>query len=165
MKKMLFYAVALLFGLFSGLWAFSSSFREKVGALGGVGDTLISADCNQVQVVKCGAVVLHAEHNVDIVVRAADYLVAVGGNTRVFMEIARIAADASDECPLLSEVLDLAVMKQSESMRVLALAKSACNLQTEEQIFAWRREYEALVATAEYSSVDAGLASRKRGER
>ena len=161
-KKAVLSAVTILVVLFVGLWSLSSSFRGKVTALGDVGGTLVSADCNYVPVVQCGAVVLKAEHNVDVITQAADYLVAVGGNTQVFMEIAKVAANAEAECPRLDKVLDLAVMKQSESVRVLALARSACGVQTEEQVAQWESEYEALVATAEYASVEAGLASRRR---
>ena len=162
MKEFLLYAsVVAVIGL-AGLWAFSSSFRTKGRALSDVGGTLVSADCNYGPVVDCGGVVLRAKHNLNVVTRAADYLVAVGGNTKVFMEIARIAADAEAECPRLNEVLDLAVMKRSESMHVLALARSACRLQTEEQIAQWQRVYDELAASAEYTSVEAGLESRKR---
>ena len=161
-KKSVLTAAVVLLVVFIGLWTFSSSFRAKGRALGDVGGTLVSADCNYVPVVKCGGVVLKAQYNIDVIARAAEYLVAVGGNTQVFMEIARIAADTDSECPRLDEVLDLAVMKHSESVRVLALAKSACLLQTEEQVAGWQHEFDALAASAEYASVEAGLSSRER---
>ena len=162
MQRILLTVTVLLLLLLAVMWAFNATFRDRADALGDVGKTLVSADCNQVPVVRCGAELFKAEHNIDIVTRAADYLVAVGGNTSVFLEIARIAAEADDECPRLNDVLDLAVMKQSESMRVLALAGSACSLRTQEQVAAWNREYEYLAASAEYASVEEGLARRTR---
>lgn len=137
----------------------SPTVRTRANALRAVGWTLVTAHRNHAPVAGCAGLVIGANHNVSVITRAADYIVAVGSNTSVFIEIADIAANADRECPRLGEVLELGVRKQSESGRILALARSACRVETAEEVAAWQREFDAVAATAEYPSVEAALSA------
>jgi hypothetical protein len=160
MKKIALITLLALVIMAGCLWVLSPGFQAKVRALDDVGKTLATSDCNQLPVVECGGRVFEAKHNIELIGRTADYMVAVGGNTKVFLEIAEIAAAAGDECPRLARVLDLAVVKRSESARVVALARTACELRSEDQLAAWRQEFDRLWSTAEYTSVEEGLTAR-----
>lgn len=161
MKRIVWFIAAFFAVLLVLLAVSSPRFGEKYGALGSVGQTLLGADYNQVPIVQCGGILITARHNISVVTRAAEYISILGSNTGVFLEIAQIAAEADSECARLADVLDLAVMRSSESMITIALAKNACRLETPEQQAAWQQLYDSMLAGAEYPSVEAALADRR----
>ena len=163
MKKAARIGIGALVLLFVGSIVFSSLIRQKIGGITSVGRTLIDADSNYISVVEFSPFVVRARHNIPLITRAADYSVAVGANTQVFLTIARIASEADCECERLDSVLDLAVVKRSETNRILGLAMSACGLETPEQIEAWQKAYNEVLETAEYSSVEEALAEASDG--
>lgn len=160
MKKLGWFTAFLLV-LFLVLLGFSTpEFGEKYGALGSVGHTLLDARRDQGHILQVGGALVGARHNLDVVTRAARYISEIGSNTRVFRGIAEVAAEADEECERLDAVLDLAVMRTSESMTILALARSACNLETPEQEAQWQAVYDAMLADAEYPTLEAALAAQ-----
>jgi len=78
------------------------------------------------QVVRCGVLAIRAEHNLDVIQRAAHYVAVLGMHTGAFVHVAEVAARAESECPRLEDILDLAVMRTSETVWVLDLADRAC---------------------------------------
>lgn len=161
MKNVILSALGVLLS-FVILWTIiDSDVRDRLGALGSVGRTLVNADQAQLPLIECGGMALRADHNRAVITRAADMIIAVGSNTGVFMRIAEYAAEADHECPLLDEVLDLAVCKTSESDYVLALAEAACRVETAEQEAVWRAHFDEIAATAEYPDVETALAARE----
>ncbi len=133
----------------------------KRGALGDVGKTLISADYHHFLVIKNGGRVIKAKHNIPVITRATEYIGSIGSNTGVYRRFVSIAAEADHECAQLEAALDLAIMRTSNSGSVLALAESACLVETSEQEEAWQRAYEKLLAGAEYKSVEEALVALK----
>jgi hypothetical protein len=99
-----------------------------------------------------------ARYNIEVIARATDYIATIGSNTQVFRDIVRVASTADHECPLLGEALDLAVRKQSESPKIVALAKAACDVKNAEQEAAWRQDLAWLERSADFSSVESALA-------
>ncbi len=157
MKNTTIYIIVAISTLMVVFIISSPQFKRKAGALGSVGQTLINADCNYIPVVECGGIAMQAEFNLQVITQAAEYLEAVGGNTQVFLTIARIASETQEECPRLASLLDLAVMKTSESMTIIALAESACRIETPEHEEAWQSVYHTMLESAEYSSVAEAL--------
>ena len=130
----------------------------KREALGEVGKTLVSADYHHFLVIKNGAKVIKAQYNIAVITRATEYIGSLGSNTGLYREIVRVAADADHECEKLEAVLDLAIMRSSNSMTIVALAESACRIETPAQEEAWQKAYDLMLEGAEYSSVEEGLA-------
>ncbi len=138
MKTMLKYGFVGVALLLAASILFVPSVRTKLGALGSVGKTVVTADKHWLPAFQCGSIVLRAEYNHAVIEKAARYVAEYGHNTQVFMSIAKMAAAADKECPLLGEVLDLAAVKTSESMSVIALAEAALKVETPEQESRWR---------------------------
>jgi|GEM_PF-4141835 len=130
-------------------------------ALNDVAGTTLLADAHHVRVVECGKLVLQAEYNYDVITRAAEYVGTLGSSTSVYVGVARIASEADHEVPELAEVLDLAVMKQNEMDRVLALAREAVAIQNETQRTIWRARHASLLATAQYPNLRTALEAEK----
>ena len=99
-----------------------------------------------------------ASYNLAVIERAGSYIATTGSNTATYRGILRIAAAADHECPLLSDALDLAVRKQSESKQIVALAEAACRVKTAEDEAAWRTVFDRLAQSAEYDTVEEALA-------
>ncbi|MBU2500278.1 hypothetical protein KJ682_03000 [bacterium] len=157
LMKTIGWAGLAVFLVWALIVARSPDFVPKVKAMKSVGGTLVGARSNQAPVFVCGGKVIKARHNIAVIARAADFIVTVGSNTGVFMGIATIAEESDHECPLLEEILDLAVRKQSESATILALAGWACRVETPEQELQWRKAFDQVAATAEYPTVEAAL--------
>ena len=135
----------------------SPQLQPKREALGTVIGSLFTGANHPLAVLESSGRVIAARHNLPVIARATEYIATLGSNTSVYREVARIAAAADGECPRLEKVLDLAVVRQSDSQRIVALAEAACGIQTPEQVAAWQRSYDALWATAMYPSVEAAL--------
>jgi hypothetical protein len=136
---------------------FSPHLQPKREALGTVIGSLFTGANHPLAVLESSGRVITSRHNLPVITRATEYIATLGSNTSVYREVARIAAAADGECPRLEKVLDLAVVRQSDSQRIVALAEAACSGQTPEQEAAWQRSYDALWATAMYPSVEAAL--------
>jgi len=136
---------------------------QRVGAMGSIWKEAVGSDKHLVPIIQCGNLALRAEHNHAVIERAAHYAATMGSGTKVFMDIARAAAAAESECPRLDEVLDLAVRRTSESYRIIALAESACRIETPVQEAAWQQYYDDLLAGAEYGSIAEALAAGRTG--
>jgi hypothetical protein len=121
---------------------------DKGAALGQLGNRLVHTDHHQIPLVQCGGHLLRAEHNLEVIERCADLAAARTSGTSVYVALARIAADADHECPLLPEVVDLASRLDSDSDRLLAVAEAACRVTTPEQERVWREYYDALATLA-----------------
>jgi hypothetical protein len=160
MKKIAWFTGALVVAFLVLLGFSTPEFGQKYRALGSVGHTLLSSSRHQAPILKCGSFLISARYNVDVVTRCAEYISTVGSNKRVFLEIAEVAAEADRDYPRLDDVLDLAVMRSSESMTVIALARSVCRLETAEQEEQWQAVYDAMREGAEYPSLEAALAAR-----
>lgn len=156
-SRLVWIGLGVFFVLFVVVVIGSPRLGERWAGLRSVGGSLLTADSNQFPIAKCTGLVLSAEHNTAVVTRAAEYMAHFGSNTPVFLRIAEIAAEAEEECPRLEQVLDLAIMRSSESMTVLELASSACRLETPEEEAAWQRLYDEMLAGAEYSSPQEAL--------
>ena len=135
---------------------------EKTSALGTICSQFLRADYNRIQVLECGNLALNATHNLSVIKGAAGYLAILGSNTKVYLEIARLAEASDTECEHLGEVLDLAVMKQSESQSIIALAKTVCAISSPDAEEAWQEQYDYLRSRAEYSSVESALAAMRK---
>lgn len=135
----------------------SPQLQPKREALGTVIGSLFTGGNHPLAVLESSGRVITARHNLPVITRATEYTATLGSNTSVYREVVRIAAAADGECPRLEKVLDLAVVRQSDSQRIVALAEAACSDQTPEQEAAWQRSYDALWATAMYPSVEAAL--------
>lgn len=132
-------------------------FENKREALGEVGGLLLDTDHHQVPLVASGLSALKADHNHEVIVRAAQYMKEFGSNTSVFREIAEIAAEADHECPQLALALDLAARSNSDSARILALAEAACRVDSPEDEAIWQAYYDQLSEIAVYPTVEAAL--------
>ena len=148
---LIFGGVVLLLVLF---FLFNPRYAEKRGALGEATKTLLTADHHHALVAEGGARVLAADHNLAVVTRANRYIATFGSQTSVYRKIADIAAEADHECPLLEEVLDLAVRSVSDVNPILALAESACWVDSPEDEAAWREVYDLADARAAYPTVE-----------
>ncbi|MFO7652742.1 MAG: hypothetical protein R6X25_02865 [Candidatus Krumholzibacteriia bacterium] len=137
--------------------AMAPQLAQRRAAIASIFDELRGGDNHHIRVVECGGLAFRAPYNHAVIERAAHYVATLGSNTSVYMAIARIAANAPAECPRLAAVLDLAVMRQSESQAIVELARRACRFTSPADEQAWQRAYESLVATAEYPSVEMAL--------
>lgn len=135
-------------------------FEGKRTAFGEVGSTLLDSDYHQVPIAASGLSALQADYNHDVIVRAAEYMKVFGSNTSVFRAIAKIAASADRECPQLALVLDLAARSNSDTARILALAESACEIQSSADQAVWQAHYDQVSEIAIYPSVEAALAAQ-----
>lgn len=162
MKKILLACLAA-FVLLIGFFLLSPEFASKRGALSSVGGTLVKAPYHQAVIVEGGVRVLEAEFNLETIARATEYMGTFGSGTGVYREIARIASEAEQDCPLLEEVLDLAARSISDAGHILSLAERACAVEGSEGEAAWRTEFEQLAEHAHYPSVEAAIAAQGEG--
>ena len=137
------------------------NYSAKRSALGSVGRSLFTAHGHQLCIIESGGRILKAKYNLSVITRANEYIATLGSNTLVYRSIARVAADTDCECELLDSVLDLAVVRRSESRTIIALAESACRIETEKQRENWQEVYDEMLAGAEYPSVDIALTSMR----
>ncbi len=135
-------------------------FEGKRKALSEVGGTLLDSGHHQLPIAASGLSALQADYNYDVIVRAAEYMKAFGSNTSLFRSIAKTAASADHECPQLARVLDLAARSNSDAARILALAESACRIQSAEDEAVWQAYYDQVSEIAFYPSVEAALAAQ-----
>jgi hypothetical protein len=156
---LIFGGVVLLLILF---FLLSPDFAEKRGALGASIKTLVTADHHHALVAEGGTRVLKADHNLAVITRANRYIATFGSQTSVYRKIAEIAAAADHECPLLEEVLDLAVRSVSDVAPILELAEKACWVDSPEDEAIWREVYDMMEARAAYPTVE--IAEEKQGE-
>jgi hypothetical protein len=141
-----------------GAALFSPHLQPKRRAVAGMVGQVFRGGDHPLVVIESAKRTAESQYNLAVIARATDYIATCGSNTKVFREIVGIASTADHECPLLGDALDLAVRKQSESTKVVSLAKAACQVLSAEQEAAWRRDYARLERTAEFSSVDSALA-------
>jgi hypothetical protein len=109
-----------------------------------------------------GTRVLKADHNLAVITRANRYIATFGSQTSVYRKISEFAAEADHECPLLEEVLDLAVRSVSDVAPILELAEKACWVDSPEDEAIWREVYDMMEARAAYPTVE--IAEEKQGE-
>jgi len=147
--------VLVLVGL-AGL-GLNAMWRTRTSQVISIARTAVTAGNHHSMVVEAGGRLLQAEHNHAVIERAMDYIATIGFNTSVYREIVIIAAEAPAECERLDRVLDLAVRRLSDSGLVIALAKQAPYLATEEHEQRWDAMYENLSRSAEYASVEEAL--------
>ena len=138
----------------------SPQFADKRNAAREVGSTLLDTDYHQLPIAASGLSALEADYNHGVIVRAAEYMKAFGSGTSVFREIAKVAAAADHECPKLASVLDLAARSTSDAARILALANSACKIQSPADEEAWQAFYDHMSEIATYPTVEAALAAQ-----
>ena len=156
--------IAVVGVLFLGFYMWSRPpARDKVDALGDVVRTVGDADMHHGVVIQCGKKVFRARHNLDIITRVAGIVGTVGSNTMVYMAVADAAADAEAECPVLDELLDLALMKQSESMTLIGLIETACAEKSSQDEVLWAETFQYLYDRREYPSVEEALAALQKG--
>lgn len=139
------------------------AFSARPAALGSLVDitaATVRSDKHHVPMLRCGRLSLRASHNHTVIGRAAQYAGAIGSNTSVYLGIAEAAADLDEECPDLERVLDLSVMTLSSGPTILALARSACRAETEEEARRWEEILAALWAAAEFPDAETALAAR-----
>lgn len=134
---------------------------EKRAALVDVGRRLLHTGSHQLPIAECAGLIARAKHNVPVIERAADYMGTIGSGTSVFRDIARIAADSDIETDRLDKVLDLAVLKTSDTSQILSLARTACRIETDEQAEAWEKAYRSVLATADFASLEEAVETRK----
>ena len=130
----------------------------KRQALGEIGKTFVSADYHHFLVIRNGGRIVKAKYNLPVITRATEYIGSLGSNTGVYREIARVAAETDHECERLEAVLDLAIVRTSNPRSILALAESACRLETPAHEEAWQKAYDTLLEGAEYPSVEEAIA-------
>ena len=139
----------------------SPEFEANREALGSVGSTLVKAKYHHAVVLESGGRAIQARHNLQIISRATEYMGTLGSGTTVFREIARIASEADQEYPRYEAVLDLAVRSTSNAKRILAIAESVCRIESPEDEMKWQAAYDDMLASAEFSSVEVAVASRR----
>jgi len=156
--------IAVVAVLLMGLYLWSRPLaRDKVEALGDVARTVGDAGMHQAVVIQCGGKVFRAKHNLDVITRVAGYVATIGSNTGVYMAVADAAADAPAECPVLDELLDLALMKQSESATLIGLIETACREKSPDEMERWQATYRRLHDQREYLTVEDALAALVKG--
>ena len=129
----------------------------KRGALGDIGKTFVSADYHHFLVIQNGGKVIKAKHNIAVITRGTEYIGSLGSNTGVYRKIVQVASEADHECEKLEALLDLAIMRRTDSMTIVALAEGACRIETPAQEEAWQKAYDTMLEGAEYASVEEAL--------
>lgn len=159
----MFKKVLIVLGLFlvGGLVAVGGFSLHKRKALTDVVGTTLMSDAHHVRVVECGKLVLEAEYNYTVITRAAEYMGSLGSNTGTYMAIARLASEADHEVPELGQVLDLAVLKQSESSSIVELGRAAVAINGDIERSSWQARYADMLSTAEYPDLSTALADMK----
>jgi hypothetical protein len=157
-SKLLWLIAGALLGIALAAMFFGSQSGPRRDAVGEAVDHLFHGGKHPLAVIESSGRAATACCNLSVIRRATQYIATTGSNTQVYREIIRIAGRADHDCPLLEEVLDLAIRKRSESVRVVTLAERACQVENASQEAAWRKAYDALEETAEYPSVAAALA-------
>lgn len=159
MKRTMWVAAACLIVIMANIVILAPRLEDKRNALGRITGFLFNSENHPLAVIESGGLVISAQHNFSVITRATEYIATLGSNTLVFKEIVRIAANTSHECPRLERMLDLAVVCQSDSKRVIALAAEACKIETAEEESAWQEAYDALWDSADFASVEAALSA------
>jgi hypothetical protein len=159
-KSLAFFGIGLLFLVLFLLAA--PQFADRRNAVFKVGNTLLDSEYHQVPIAASGLSALEADYNHGVIVKTVEYMSTFDSNTSVFREIAKIAAGADHECPKLNLVLDLAARSNSDTDRIVALAESACRIQSADDEAAWQAFYDHLSEIAVFPSVEAALAAQVR---
>ncbi len=149
-------AIALV-GLVVCVALFSPQLQPQRRAIAGMIGHVLRGGDHPLVVMESANRAAGARYNLEVIARATEYIATIGSNTQVFREIVGVASTADHECPLLEEALDLAVRKQSETAKIVALAKAACRVTNAEQESAWRRSLAWLERSADFDSVESAL--------
>jgi len=149
-------ALALLFLVILG-----ARVIPRLGPLGDIAGHLIHAEGHQGPTIRCGGLVLQAEHNMAVIERAAEYVSTLGPNTSMYLQIAQRAADADHECPRLEAVLDLAVRMTSGGGLIYGLADGACGEFTDDEAGRWQEQFDTVAAMATYATVEEAVAAQR----
>ena len=111
------------------------------------------------------SVVPTAKHNLPVIVHVAYLVQSFGYHTKPLIDIAKIGATSDQECPELSDIADLVVMKLSETGKIMQLAELAVKAQSVEEKNQVMQKIEEIKATADYKSIEEALEGQKQRDK
>lgn len=109
--------------------------------------------------------ILKAEYNIPVIVRAAYLVSKFGYHTTPLVDIGKLAASLDHECEELLDIIDLIVTKLSETGRIVRLAESAAKAKSAEEKEQVKQEIEKIKASADYKSIEEALKAQEERRR
>jgi hypothetical protein len=107
--------------------------HEKFEALREIEALAAEAEFHRLRLEEISKLVLTAKSNLPVIVEAGRLISQTGSHTRIFIEIARIAAEIEYESPELHKLLDYAAVDQSKPAEIVKLAEQIRDSKTQEE--------------------------------
>jgi len=136
--------------------------KEKQEALREIEGFCKEAEFNHGAIVKIASLISKTERNLPVIIRAAYLASKFKYHTGLLVTTAKLAASCDHKCPELREVADLAVLKLSESQKIVQLAEQAKKARSEKEKRQVRQKIEKLKAIADYKSIKEALEAQQK---